>query len=406
MSPALLTSLLAGFLVGMVLALLMVRLLVPRHARERQQADAEAWAAVVSQALRELKSREAEAESQRARAELLYRMILDTVPTGVVTFDAAGVAITANPVARRLLDVDPPARLDLPSPLADHLRSALEGVSPPYMEVDLSSGGQKVPVGVQTRPLVAGGSTAGAVMVLVELVELRRLQVRARLMEELADLGQLAAGIAHEFRNATGAMRASAEFLARHVTGPVREAVDDLLTETERLSRVTTDLLDFARPWERGVEQVELDAVAREVVGRLSGLFPSHQIDLSLSCPGKTVMGKAALLARVVDNLVRNALEASPEAQAVRVVTDESGDETGRWLVLSVMDRGPGLPPGDHEDLFKPFRSGKPSGTGIGLALARKITLLHGGTLTLVNREGGGAVATLRLPLSEPQEAR
>ncbi|MCU0610775.1 MAG: ATP-binding protein [Candidatus Eisenbacteria bacterium] len=408
MNPTLVTSVLAGFMVGVVIALILVRLTPPRRSGLAARAnDAAAWAGVLSQALRELKTRQAVADSQRedaesraVQAELLYRVILDSVPNGVVTFDGAGALVTVNPVARRLLGTGA-AGTDLPFPLATQLQTALSGGTPPYLETDLMVGSAAIPVGVQTRPLAVGGSTAGAVMVLVELAELRRLQTRARLVEELADLGQLTAGIAHEFRNASGTLRAAAQFLAGKVEGPAREAVDDLLQETDRLARVTTDLLDFARPWERGIESVELDAVVQEVAQHLQAAFPAYRAELTLSCPGRTVLGKGTLLARVVDNLVRNAIEAGPQGGSVLLRTSEIADESGRWLTLQVMDRGAGLTVQDEEEAFFPFRSTKAGGTGMGLTLARKIARLHGGTVTLANRDGGGAVATLKLPPGE-----
>lgn len=409
MSHAIVTNVLVGFLVGMVIALILARLIVPPHGRGAVRSDdAAAWASVLNQALRELKIREAEADSQRERAEtrasqaeFLYRMILDTVPNGVVTFDSSGGVVTANPVARRLLASSPG---ELPAPLASQLTAALRGVSPPYVEVDLAVGGTTVPVGVQTRPLGAAGTTAGAVMVLGELSELRRLQTRARLMEELADLGQLTAGIAHEFRNASGTLRASAQFLADKVNGPARDAVDDLLKETDRLSRVTTELLDVARPWERGIEPVELDELARQAVAQLEGAYPRARVELALGCPGKTVLGKGTLISRVIDNLIRNAIEAGNPTDPVLVETALC-EKGGRWVLLRVADRGCGIGDLDAEDLFLPFRTTKPGGTGMGLTLARKIARLHGGTVTLANREGGGAVSTLRLPVAEDSES-
>ena len=407
MSPTFITSVLTGFMVGVVIALILVRLVASRRLRDTERTtDAGAWAAVLHQAMRELKSREAAADSQRVhaesralQAELLYRMILDTVPNGVLTFDGSGALVAANPVARRLLGNATEG--ELPPILASQLATALCGTAPAYAETDLMVGDVAVPVGVQTRPLAAGAGTAGAVMVLVELAELRRLQTRARLMEELADLGQLTAGIAHEFRNASGTLRASAQFLTGKVEGAAREAVDDLLMETDRLSRVTSELLDFARPWERGIEPVELDVVIQESVRQLRAAFPQARIELDLVCGGLTVMGKGTLLGRVVDNVVRNAIEAGVPDGVVVLESSETHDEGGRWLTLRVLDRGRGLSPGEEEEAFLPFRSAKPGGTGMGLTLARKIARLHGGTMTLANRKGGGAVATLRLPAGD-----
>ncbi|MBN1423711.1 PAS domain-containing protein [Candidatus Fermentibacteria bacterium] len=410
MSPTLISSLLAGFLVGVVLGLILLRVGPPRQAKTSREEDAAAWASVLNQAVREMKTRQVTADSQREDAEhraihteMLYRMILDAVPNGVVAFDTSGAVVTANPVARRLLGIDKTNAVEMPPTLASYLRSALNGSTPPYVETDLLVGHAVVPVGVQIRPLSVSTATPGAVMVVAELAELRRLQTRARLMEDLADLGQLTAGIAHEFRNASGTLRASAQFLADKVDGAAKEAVHDLLEETDKLARVTTELLDFAKPWDRGIESVELDPLIRQVSGQLGAAFPSHPVELRLTCPTRSVMGKGTLLARVIDNLIRNAAEANPPGAQIRVESSSTRDEGGSWLVVTVMDRGCGLAWGDAEEAFLPFRSTKPGGTGMGLTLARKIARLHGGTLTLTNRDGGGAVATLRLPFGDEE---
>lgn len=396
-----------GFLVGMVAALVVAHLSLRSQQKALASGQTAAWASMFGQALSELKSRQEEADSQRARAELkalqaelLYRLILDTVPNAVLTFDEAGRIVAANPVALRLF---PDLSSPLPEPLLGQVHQALAGQVPPYVETELALDHRSIPVGVQTRPLATPGGTAGAVMVLVELTELRRLQTKARLMEELADLGQLAAGIAHEFRNACSVLRASAQFLAQHLGGEAQEAVDDLLRETDRLAKVTSDLLDFARPWEPGVEPVNVDAVVRHAVTLLDPASAAR-VELSLHCPDTRVLGKASLLARAVDNLIRNALEASPGGAPVRVETATICNERGSWAALSVVDSGVGLPPGKEEEVFSPFFTTKAGGSGMGLALVRKIVTLHGGTISLCNRPQGGVEALVLLPVSPEGE--
>ena len=405
MSPSLYVSLAAGFLVGLIVAFVFGRFLWERKAFEgsaRRGRSSEAWAMVMQHAVDELKTRQVAADSQRqlaedraSQAEMLALTILESVPSGVAFFDVDGELVTANPVARRLLG----SLSELPFELSVLLHRSRNGVDPPYTEVELPAGDATIPVGIQTRKMKIGIAGGGTVMVLAELQELRNLQTRARLMEELADLGQLAAGIAHEFRNAAGVLRTSAQYLKTKVDHGASDAVDDLLRETDRMTRVTEDLLDFARPWESALEAVEMDPLVQEVVEQLEEVFPEAVFIKNLQCGDNTVYGKSAALARVIDNLIRNAVEAGTEDMSIELLTLCAPAGSGRWFRLLVNDRGRGLPEGDPERLFLPFVSSKPEGTGMGLALARKIARLHGGDITIHTRKGGGVTAEISLPL-------
>ncbi len=408
MNPVMLASLVMGFMIGLVLALVLFKIAWGQKllsGRASRESSAETWASLLHQALREIKTRQGEADSQRkeaedraSQAELLYRIILESVPNAVATFDDSGKLVTANPSARELLGAEGSTA---PPVFAKPLETALKGQTPPYLEIDLQTKERILPFGVRISPLRSAGSIAGAVVVLVELLELKKLQTRARLMEELADLGQMAAGMAHEFRNATGVLRTSAQYLLSRVDGEAAEAVQDLLKETEKLSRVTTDLLDFARPGESDLHLVELDTIAEEVVDQLQEIYPETRFVTDLSCPDKTVFGRSSLLARVVDNLLRNAVEADDDGSSlIMVQSEEVVNKDGPNVRFLVLDRGRGLGTVDVEGLFLPFKSTKPDGTGMGLAFARKIARLHGGDVTLKHREGGGVVAELTLPLS------
>jgi two-component system sensor histidine kinase HydH len=409
MTATLLTSLISGFLIGLVVALVLVRFWSGRKLMTdvTHHVDAaESWASLLHQTLQELKSREEIADSQRKdaedralQAEMFYRIVLESVPSGVATFDSTGRLITANPVARRFMGS---ANSSMPAVFREPLEAALAGTTSPYAEADLTVGDLTIPVGVRVSPLKGAGSVAGAVMVIEDLHELKRLQTRARLMEELADLGQIAAGIAHEFRNATAVLRSSAQFLRSKVSGEAAEAVQDLLGETERLSRVTTDLLDFARPGEGTLESVEIDRIVQHVVSQMQEVYPDTPFTVDVACPGRTVFGRGALLARLLDNLLRNAVEASePECGPVEIRSKEVSDGHAAWVHIAILDRGRGLPEKcEPNECFRPFTSSKPQGTGIGLPLARKIARLHGGDVTLDRREGRGTIARLELPLS------
>lgn len=404
MSPSLIASIVAGFLVGVVVALVSTRVLWGRrllHTSRMTERSSVEWASLLQRAVDELKNRQVSADSQRqeaenraSQAEHLSNIILSSVPSGVAMFDREFTLVIANPVAQTLLaDYSE----SMPPEIEALFRRTLVGEEIPYVELDITVDARTIPVSISANRLP---EDSGVVMVFTELTELKRLQQRARLMEELADLGQLAAGIAHEFRNVAGVLRNSAQFLQERVEGEGAEAVDDLLRETTRLTNVTEDLLDFARPWDDKVDQVSMDDITLETIQQFNDTFSSTQVDYRLNCGETRVYGRSAALKRIVDNLLRNAIEATESDDPIVVESSLDVRTNGIWYVLKVSDRGRGLPTSDVERLFMPFISYKADGTGMGLPMARKIARLHGGDIKLKDRSGGGTSAELFLPLS------
>jgi signal transduction histidine kinase len=223
------------------------------------------------------------------------------------------------------------------------------------------------------------------------LEEMRRaLRVRDEERETLL------AGIAHEVRNPLGAMDLFAGLLAEELAGaPTASHVARIRSELSALSKVVEEFLDYARSRAPVREAVDLGALLAEVGDVASPLAEERRVSL-------TVIGEGAAradreqLRRAVVNLVRNAVEAAPAASEVTAAARAVDGE----VVIEVADRGPGLSEQARASLFRPFFTTKEKGTGLGLALAKKVADVHGGALSLDPREGGGTVARLVLPVS------
>ncbi len=209
-----------------------------------------------------------------------------------------------------------------------------------------------------------------------------------------AERETLLAGIAHEDRNPLGAIDLFAGLLAEELAGrPEGAHVARIRAELANLSKVVEEFLDYARARPPLREDVDLELLLAEVAEVAQPLASERHVSLSLDAGG-TARADREQLRRAAVNLVRNAVEAAPVTSEVEVVAAAAGGEA----VIEVRDRGPGLAAEARASLFQPFFTTKERGTGLGLALAKKVADAHGGTLTLEDREGGGTVARLTVP--------
>jgi two-component system sensor histidine kinase HydH len=220
-------------------------------------------------------------------------------------------------------------------------------------------------------------------------------QARRRREHEsrLALLGEMSAVLAHEIRNPLASLKGNAQLLARRLVNASAEAhkAQVVVAEAERLEALTVDLLSFARsgPMDvRPTDPVELLAACVQEVGREAFRVSSE------GAPRSWPMD-ASRVRQAVVNVLRNAVQASPPGVPAEVRLTREGDN----LVFAVQDHGEGIPSGDPERLFTPFHTSRITGTGLGLAVARRIAELHGGTIEASNRDGG---ALFRIVLGTP----
>jgi signal transduction histidine kinase len=203
----------------------------------------------------------------------------------------------------------------------------------------------------------------------------------------------LLAGIAHEVRNPLGALDLFAGLLAEEVQGrPEAAHVARIRSELSALEKVVGEFLEYARTRPPVREAVDLAGLLADVADLCDPLASGRGVRIAWAGEGSARADREQLR-RAVLNLTRNAVEAAPEGSEVTL--SATGGAAG---AVEVRDRGPGLPVAVRADPFRPFFTTKAKGTGLGLALAKKVADAHGGTLVLEDAEGGGTVARLKLP--------
>jgi len=243
------------------------------------------------------------------------------------------------------------------------------------------------------------GKFNGRVVVLQDVTELRALQDRVREQEQLAALGRLASGLAHEINTPLTGIASFAQMLGELTPAddPRSQLVRKLVDQSFRVSRIVANLREAVRGSRAGRSVLDLGEVAvRAAQDAARGLAAGDRVQAER--PGGAVMvwGEPAPVELAVGNLVRNALEASPPSEAVEVSV-VAGPE---WGEVRVDDRGPGIPDALGARVFEPFVTTKTGrgGTGLGLAITRDMIVQLGGEVALTPRPDGGTRATIRLP--------
>jgi len=345
-------------------------------------------------------------EREKTRADDLERVtaaLTRNLTSGFIAVDAAGAIVDINAAGREILGLDPSEpvtgrALSDAIPLrasASALASAFEQrEARTRMEIEdvHPLTGEPVTIGLTTVPLhTESDAFLGFLALFTDLTPIRSLEARVQEMTTLAQLGEISAGIAHEFRNSLHTILGYMK-LARK--GGIDNMAESRLQSAEKeaalLLAAIERLLAFARPVELNAERVDLREVIAEQIAQLDDI--GGDVAVSLHGPPVVIDGDRVLLSRALENLLRNA------ADAVRQNGGGSITVTLRDQPLpsvTIADTGVGFNPADAARLFLPFQSGKPNGFGMGLPLAKKIVLLHGGTLRLTGEMGKGAVATI-----------
>ena len=364
--------------------------------------DVEGLLATFERAMAELgRSRERSVEDDIA---VLERTLTANLESGLLLLDREGRILALNPVGANLLKMEPPAAgTPLDEALAAHpgllelLRGAVEqGRAIPRREARLERGGEWRTVGLTAHLLRRDdGGVRGFLVLFADLTEIQRQADQERLEESLAQLGELAGGVAHELRNSLATLRGYLTLIDRE---PEEETIADYLgeirRETDHLQRVVEDFLAFARPGSVRPQTLDLETVVRRAAA--DPMLAATTIELTVAPDLPSLMGDPQLLERAVRNLLHNAAKAQAEI-AVEGPVEVSLQCGGTGVRLVVADRGPGVSPDLEERLFQPFATGFREGVGLGLALTYRIIALHRGRLELKPRPGGGTRAEVEL---------
>jgi signal transduction histidine kinase len=365
-------------------------------------------AAAMEDALTQMRSQERAMKARAEASERLSSEIIASMTSGLLVVAQDGVVRIINPAGVRLLRLSDANEtrnyrevLADAAPLADVIKECLTTGQPIVrrsVRIDHAAAGASY-LGITVSPVRdEAGHAHGAICLFSDLSTVIDLEEQLRLKDSLARVGELTAGIAHEFRNGLATIHGYSRLLdLERVPPDFRPYVQGIRDETEALGQVVTNFLNFAKPAELMLAPVDIGAIAERVAEEIRGEARSRGGDVVVRGIFGVVEGDEVLLRQAFSNLCRNALEACTTVQPQIMV--EGAREGNGVLRVSVTDNGPGLDPKVSDRIFRPFFTTKARGTGLGLALVLKIIVTHNGRIHAANSPSGGACLTVTLPL-------
>ena len=364
----------------------------------------------MEEALRNLRQQERAMKARAEASERLSDEIVASLTSGLLVVDFGGVVRTLNPAGRRLLGL---AEGDWNQPYKDVLAGATElaalideclAQAQPVVRrtVRLQGRDKATPIGVTASPIRdESGRAYGAICLFTDLSEIMDLEDQLRLKDSLARLGELTAGIAHEFRNGLATIHGYARLMdLERLPEDFRPYVSGIRSETEALGQIVTNFLNFAKPAQLTLSELDMTAIVERAADDIRSEVQARGGELTITGQFGTVEGDEILLRQAVSNLFRNALEACSDGHVTpKIAAEGTVDRDQKLLRVTVTDNGPGIAPAIAERIFRPFFTTKARGTGLGLALVQKIIVTHNGRVGAVPHDGGARIG-FTLPLA------
>jgi signal transduction histidine kinase len=368
-------------------------------------------AAALEDALARLKAQE-RAMTERAEAsERLAADIVSSLTSGLLVVGLDGRLRMLNPAGRRLLGLAADVRVDDLDALAPGapalvalIREALATGASSARQVLRMPGGEPAAThfGVTVSPLSSGeGGTQGAIALFTDLTAVMALEEQLRVKDGLARLGELTAGLAHEFRNGLATVHGYGRLMQpERLPSDYRPYLEGIRGEVAALEEVVSRFLSFAGPVPLTLAPVDLRALAERVAGELGHAASQAGGRIRVEGEFATLDADEVLLRQALLNLLQNALQACAGAGTPPdVVIEGQVDPLRGGARVAVSDNGPGVAPHLRERIFQPFVTLSGHGTGLGLALVQKIVVSHGGRVVAGAAASGGARFQIDFPL-------
>jgi two-component system, NtrC family, sensor histidine kinase PilS len=354
-----------------------------------------------------------EASSQLADLQAFNQHVIDSLTSGLATCDMQGRLMSFNRAAETITGVGSSAALWRPVvdvlqlPEVFHPLFVDGAPRPAHQRREYGfhrADGRDIEMGITSAPLMTPRGESGFLFTFQDVTDLKKQDRAARMQQRLAEVGEMAAGIAHEIRNPLASMAGSIQILRDELplTPDQSQLMDIVLRESDRLNDTIKRILSFAKPQRSTAADVDLGQVMTDAARLLENnaeVTERHQIVVDVPSEPLVYHADEAQIRQIVWNLATNGLRAMPGGGRLRLIARR--DAASGEAVIGVEDQGVGIAPEDMDGIFQPFRGGFARGTGLGLSIVHKIASDYGGEVRVTSEKGKGTTIEVALPAAQ-----
>ncbi len=355
--------------------------------------------------------------AEKERVKNYLNDILESQTNGVIVVDRAGNITTCNKTTGTITGIKPQSCLGkslneifplFESVVARLRKSRGETIS---QDKDIpNANGGTLHIRISASPVWDNhGGQIGTILILQDMTEFRRMEELAQRNQRLREMGEMAAGIAHEIRNPLASIELFASLLKKDLEGDSEkeDLVHHIRAGVQNMDRIISTLLLFAKSAQPSRQQCDINLLLTECLEGISNVIVPENIKVIRKSDSGTLLanGDRELLRQVFPNLINNAIQAMPEGGELSLTTQKSsvqnsgnGSNERQYISVTVADTGIGMSSDNLAKIFNPFFTTKDKGTGLGLAISHNIIKAHQGTIDAISEEGKGTSFTVKIP--------
>ena len=347
------------------------------------------------------------AKSSLTRVKAFSDNVIQNMPAGLITLDPDLNLTSFNRTAQDIFKAE--ETIDIPGPMLEMAETSRDTKQTVSDEIRISSAeGGKLQLDISVSPIFSGSMEIEGLMILFkDLTELAELKNEIEKNRRLAAVGKLAGGIAHEIRNPLSSIKGFATyFKERYKTvDQDRQTAEIMVSETERLDRSVTQLLEFAKPMTVSVQEIPVRTLFDHSLSLVKHDLAKHSVipGISIETERETIRTDPDRINQVLLNLFLNSIDAMENGGDLDLAVRDLEDGSG--IAIEVEDSGIGIDPEHIDQIFDPYFTSRPQGTGLGLSMVQKTVEALGGEIRVESRKEEGTCFTIKLPQQKSQRS-